>query len=134
PELATECLHLQTEWFNLIQTEDQDVSEENEAMQLVLANFEALQVIGGVIKVDGKISALAVGEELNKITAVIHIEKANTEIDGMFPAINQQFAANCWSGYEFINREEDMGLEGLRKAKLSYNPVRLVEKFSVGGK
>jgi len=52
----------------------------------------------------------------------------------MFPAINQQFAVNCWSAYEFINREEDMGLEGLRKAKLSYNPVRMVEKLIVSKK
>jgi hypothetical protein len=130
PGLAAECLHLQTEWFNLTSK----AGEEDEAMALVLSNFEALKIIGGVIKVDGKISALAVGEELNANTAVIHIEKANTEFDGMFPAINQQFAANCWSGYEFLNREEDMGLEGLRKAKLSYNPVRLVEKFCVSGK
>lgn len=132
--LATECLHLQTDWFHLTPNGDQELSEEDEAMALVLANFEDLKITGGVIKVDGKISALAVGEPLNANTAVIHIEKANTELDGMFPAINQQFAENCWSGYEFINREEDMGLEGLRKAKLSYNPVRLVEKFTVSGK
>lgn len=132
--LATECLHLQTDWLNLTATPDHERSEEEEAMALVLSNFEALKITGGVIKVDGKIAALAVGEKLNTNTAVIHIEKANTEFDGMFPAINQQFAANCWSGYEFLNREEDMGLEGLRKAKLSYNPTQLVEKFSVKGK
>ena len=133
-KLAAECLQLQTDWFYVTPAADRELSEEDEAMALVLANFEALQITGGVIKVDGKISALAVGEELNTNTAVIHIEKANTEFDGMFPAINQQFAANCWSGYEFINREEDMGIEGLRKAKQSYNPVKLVEKFNVSGK
>jgi uncharacterized protein len=137
-ELAQTCLNLETPWLNLKQQEvDGDiseVSEENQAMALVLGNFAALNVKGGVIKINDNIAALAVGEELNANTAVIHIEKANTEFDGMFPAINQQFAANCWSGYEFLNREEDMGLEGLRKAKLSYNPVQMVEKFSVSRK
>jgi hypothetical protein len=134
PGLAEECLNIDSEWFNLTNTNCRELSEEEEAMALVMNNFAALKVTGGVIKVEGKIAALAVGEELNADTVVIHIEKANTEYDGMFPAINQQFAANCWSSYEFINREEDMGLEGLRQAKLSYNPVKMIEKFSVSRK
>lgn len=133
PDLAVECLNLETDWFNL-QEEDREMDDENRAMAAVLSNFKTLGVTGGVIKVDGKIQALAVGEELNTRMAVIHIEKANTEFDGMYAAINQQFAANAWSGYEYLNREEDMGIEGLRKAKLSYNPVRMVEKYSVGRK
>jgi hypothetical protein len=131
PTLAKECTNSQAEWFNLTQSPDHEISEEEEAMALVLNNFSALKVTGGIIKVEGKIAALAVGEVLNDNTVVIHIEKANTEYDGMFPAINQQFAANCWAGYEFINREEDLGLEGLRKAKLAYNPVKMIEKYSV---
>ena len=80
---------------------------------------------------DGVIQALTVGEKLNQNTAVIHIEKANTEYDGAYAAINHEFAAREWAEMEFINREEDMGIEGLRKAKQSYYPVRMVEKFTV---
>jgi Uncharacterized conserved protein len=134
PELAEECLHIHSDWFNVTPSEGRELSEEDEAMARILQNFAALKVTGGVIKVDGKITALAVGEPLTPNTAVIHIEKANTEYDGMFPAINQQFAANCWAGYEFINREEDMGIDGLRQAKLSYNPVKMVDKYGVGRK
>jgi uncharacterized protein len=134
PKLAQECLNLETEWFDLQKKSDSEVSEEEQAMAALLSHFELLEVTGGVIKIDGKIEALAVGEELNTNTAVIHIEKANTEYEGMFTAINQQFAANCWADYEFINREEDMGLEGLRKAKLSYNPIQVLEKYSVSRK
>jgi uncharacterized protein len=133
-KLALECANLETEWFNLKQSTDCGLPEEEQAMALVLNNFEKLGVSGGLILVNGRIEAFAVGEELNANTAVIHIEKANTEYDGMFTAINQQFAANRWAGYEFINREEDMGLEGLRKAKLSYNPVQVLEKYSVSRK
>jgi uncharacterized protein len=134
PKLAYECANLETEWFNLKQRGDCELPEEEQAMALVLNNFEGLGVTGGLILVNGRIEAFAVGEELNANTAVIHIEKANTEYDGMFTAINQQFSANCWAAYEFINREEDMGLEGLRKAKLSYNPVQILEKYSVSRK
>ncbi len=130
-ELVQECLDLKTDWFDIKKRPGKELTDEERAMARVLDKFAVLRVVGGVIKIEGKIQALAVGERLNSNTAVIHIEKANIEYDGMYTAINQQFAANCWSEYEFINREEDMGIEGLRKAKLSYKPVKLVEKFSI---
>ncbi|EPZ55659.1 hypothetical protein H477_3018 [[Clostridium] sordellii ATCC 9714] len=63
--------------------------------------------------------------------AVIHIEKANPEIRGLYPYINQQFLVNEFPDVELVNREEDLGLEGLRKAKLSYHPCKFVEKYTV---
>ena len=128
PEIAEECLKIESSWFDVRNPEP---CSENEAMAIVLRNFQSLGVVGGVIKVDGVIQALTVGEKLNQNTAVIHIEKANTEYDGAYAAINHEFAAREWSDLEFINREEDMGIEGLRKAKQSYYPVRMVEKFTV---
>lgn len=129
--LAAECLSLETEWFNVQDSPEHPITDEERAMALVLWNFNTLGVSGGVIRIDGKIQALAVGEKLNASTAVTHIEKANTEFDGMYTAICQQFAADFGVGYEYINREEDMGIEGLRKSKLSYQPVKILEKFSV---
>lgn len=128
PELAGECLNLATSWFDVRNPEP---CGENEAMATVLRNFETLGVTGGVIKVDSAIQSITVGEKLNRNTAVIHIEKANTDLDGAFAAINHEFAAREWAELEFINREEDMGIEGLRKAKQSYYPVRMVEKYTV---
>ena len=83
---------------------------------------------GGVIEIDGKICAFSVGEALTDETALIHIEKADTSYSGIYAAINNEFVKNRWSGYKYINREEDMGIENLRKAKLSYHPDILLEK------
>jgi len=123
-EIAAECLQLATPWFDLHAVEDM----ENIAMERMLQNYEALELTGGVIRINGEIQALTVGERLNRETVVIHIEKANTEYDGIYAAINQQFVERNWFDY---NREEDMGLEGLRQVKLSYQPLRLVKKFNV---
>ena len=130
-EHITEILAMQHEWFNICSVPEDDLNGEDQAMTAVLRHYHALGVSGGVILVDGKIQALAIGERLNHNTAVIHIEKANTEFKGIYATINQQFAAKHWAEMEYINREEDMGIEGLRKAKLSYHPDRLIEKYSI---
>ncbi len=127
-----ECLQLKTEWFNLHTGEkDQKISGETRAMQELLNNFTSLGVVGAVIRIGGNIEALTIGEKLNATTAVIHIEKANIEFRGIYAAINQQFVANQWPDTQFINREEDMGIDGLRQAKMSYNPVNLVKKYNI---
>ncbi|MCX7923635.1 MAG: phosphatidylglycerol lysyltransferase domain-containing protein [Clostridia bacterium] len=104
-----------------------------------LANYEALDNFlqlsykGALIKVNGRFEAFTIGEMLNSDTAVIHIEKANSKIKGLYTFINQQFCSNEWeqAGALYINREQDLGIEGLRKAKMSYHPVKLVDKYSV---
>ena len=63
--------------------------------------------------------------------AVIHIEKADAAIPGLYPLINREFILHAWKDVKLINREEDMGLEGLRKAKMSYNPVKFLKKYAV---
>ena len=84
---------------------------------------------GGIIRIDDKIAAFSLGEQINSNSVVIHIEKANTFYDGIYQAINQQFLYNDWNDMEFVNREEDLGIAGLRHAKMTYNPIRFVEKF-----
>ena len=64
-------------------------------------------------------------------TAYIHVEKANPEIRGLYPFINQQFLIHCFPTAKWVNREDDMGLEGLRKAKMSYNPAFMAKKYNV---
>lgn len=106
--------------------------EEKNAEMCVTLNslrlFEELNLTGGILKVDGEIIAFTIGEELCEDTFVTHIEKAFASVQGAYPMINQQFAMHACAKYRYINREEDTGSEGLRKAKLSYRPAFLVEK------
>lgn len=126
------CLALSENWCDPRRCEeDLNLLGEWDAIREALTNFTALGMAGGVILVDGKVEAFALGERLNEQTAVVHIEKANTEIRGLYAAINQQFCERQWQGVPFVNREQDLGEAGLREAKLSYNPDHLVEKYRI---
>ena len=83
------------------------------------------------VSVRGRVVAFSVGEKLNDETAVIHVEKADPEYPQLFTVINQQFCQHEWGDMRFINREQDLGVPGLRKAKESYFPVRLVKKYII---
>ena len=106
---------------------------EASAVEEVLANADALGVTGGCIEVDGQVEAFTLGELLNPETVVIHIEKANAAFHGLYQVINQQFLEQSWPNIEYVNREQDLGVPGLRKAKESYLPHHMVEKFVVRG-
>ena len=85
-------------------------------------------MIGGIIKIEERIVALTLGERLSNDTFDIHFEKAFADVDGAYPMINQQFIIHELSDYTYVNREEDMGVEGLRRAKESYRPAYMAEK------
>mgnify|MGYP000528299491 FL=1 len=109
----------------------EDDPEKNAEMCVTLNSlrlYKELGLKGGVLKADGKIVAFTVGEPVSDDTFVVHIEKAFADIDGAYPMINQQFVQHECTGYQYVNREDDAGSEGLRKAKLSYRPAFLVEK------
>jgi len=126
------CLDLMETWCGLRRCEeDLSLSSEWEAIREALANLEELKVGGGVILVHDKVEAFSVGELLNKETVVVHIEKANMEIRGLYAMINQQFLEKQWQDIPYVNREQDLGEPGLREAKLSYNPDHFVEKFRI---
>ena len=111
--------------------EKQLLDSEERAMRDVFDHLEDVGYLSGAIRIDNKIEALSVGGKLGKKTVTVHIEKANIEYRGLYQAINNEFCKAMASNVKRINREEDMGLPGLRKAKLSYNPVRLVEKYTI---
>lgn len=102
---------------------------EEEAMEDVLHNIEAVGYSAGAIRIDGKIEAIAIGGNLGRNTVVEHVEKANIEYRGLYQAINNEYCKHVASWAKYINREEDMGIPNLRKAKLSYRPVKLLEKY-----
>lgn len=86
----------------------------------------------GGIYIDDKLQAFSIGSYSKTIDmAYIHVEKANPEIRGLYNVMNQQFLIHEFPNVSRINREDDMGLEGLRKSKLSYNPIELVKKYSI---
>jgi len=91
--------------------------------------FEELELSGGLLRVNGEVAAFCLGTAANEDTFVVHVEKARSDIDAAYTMINQQFVSNELAGkYQYVNREDDVGMEGLRKAKLSYYPEFLVEK------
>ncbi len=121
--------HRWCEWRRCV--DDMNLMDEWDAVKTALNYFTELRLTGGVILIDGRVEAFALGEKLNGRTAVVHLEKANPEIRGLYAAINQQFCEHAWAAAEFVNREQDLGEPGLRKAKLSYNPDHLAEKFRI---
>jgi hypothetical protein len=127
-----ECLKLGGFWCEIHRCEeDMNLMGEGEAVREALTHFSELRIQGGVILLQEKVEAFSLGELLNRETAVIHVEKANPEIPGLYPVINQQFCEKTWSQAPWVNREQDLGEPGLRKAKESYFPNRLVDKFRV---
>jgi hypothetical protein len=104
---------------------------EERAMHDVFRNLELVGYLTGAIRIDGNIEALSIGGRLGKKTVTVHVEKANTEFRGLYQAINNEFCKHVAKDVKRINREEDMGIPGLRKAKLSYKPSMLVEKYTV---
>ena len=128
-ENLEECFQMALKWRNENGCED---DEEKNAEICVTLNslrlFEELELVGGVLKVDGAIAAFTIGEPICEDTFVVHIEKAFADIDGAYTMINQQFVQHACMDYKYVNREEDTGAEGLRKAKRSYKPVFMVEK------
>lgn len=127
-ENIAECRELMTLWLE--QTGKDDI-DEKDAMEEYFSAFDALGLTGGMIRVDGKPVAFTFGEKVNDGTFIVHAEKARTEYSGAFQMINSEFVRQECLGYRFINREEDMGDENLRKAKQSYRPVFLEEKYTV---
>ena len=133
-EIVTQCKLELNSWYKQHRQEDGTVDlfidYERTAILEVLNNFADFGLKGGAILLDGRVVAFTFGEQLNTDTAVIHVEKADPEVRGAYPAINQGFVEHAWSHLTYINREEDMGIEGLRKAKESYKPEKLIEKFN----
>ena len=106
-----------------------DTGNAEKATLLFLENMDKLGVVCAGLRVDGKLVAFTGGEAITDDMAHVPIEFADTDFRGAFNVINRDFCKNEWSEYKFINREEDMGVEGMRYAKRAYNPVKMIEKY-----
>ncbi|MBR6509125.1 MAG: DUF2156 domain-containing protein [Clostridia bacterium] len=127
-EKVRECAAL---WYaeNIDRLDKYMLCEKN-GIDIILNNFEALEIKGGMILINEKAVAFTLGSAINDEVFDIHIEKALKDYGEAYTVINNQFALNELENYKYINREDDLGLEGLRKAKLSYHPHILLKKYS----
>ncbi len=133
PDLIPQCLELERQWRDASlqedgETDDEGLSEELRSMTRAFNRWDKLDLTGGTIFVDGRLVAFTFGCPINHCTFDVCVEKADTSYEGAFTIINQEFVKHLPEQYFYINREEDMGDEGLRKAKLSYKPDILLEK------
>lgn len=124
-----EVINMHRKWCELNDyVEDEELLSESGSVRDVLVNYKELKVDCGILRVNGEVAAFAIGESINKDSYDVTIEKAFYDIDGAYTMINQQFAEHFCSEYKYINREDDVGIEGLRKAKLSYKPAIILDK------
>lgn len=132
-ELVLECLEFEAKWYKANRTDDdqEELTDERKSMIFALNHFKELNLLGGAIRIDHKLVAFTFGSPINQDTFGVHVEKADTDYDGAYSIINQEFASRIPEQYVYVNREEDLGIPGLRKAKLSYNPTILLPKAAV---
>ncbi|MDR2349907.1 MAG: phosphatidylglycerol lysyltransferase domain-containing protein [Deltaproteobacteria bacterium] len=134
PALHDELVAVEDKW--LTSKLEAGVSEshlikEKEAIHAILTHFDELGVAGLAVKVDGAIEAFSVGEMLNEDTVVVHVEKGNPELRGIYVALFSNFCGLIFPDAVYVNREQDLGLPGLRRSKESLKPLRMVEKFKI---
>ena len=138
PESLGECLAMDKEWYRRSlaregEAEERDLGDEGVALRQAMEHYQALGLEGGLIRVYGEVVAFTMGDLLNSDTYDVHFEKAYEELQGAYAMINREFAR--WvrgrhPNVRYLNREDDMGVEGLRKAKESYYPDQMVEKHT----
>lgn len=127
-----DCISLTEQWMKENPDLNWDsMNNELQVIQFALNHLKQLGGCGGTLWVDGQLVAFSLGSSINEDTFVVHIEKANTSYEGIYVAMGNIFAQNLPCNYTFLNREDDMGLKGLRQSKLSYSPHKLLAKFSI---
>jgi hypothetical protein len=128
-----ELIEFQNEWLErqMGRIASSVLDDENKAIMNVLQNWNDFPLFGACIRIDGRIAAYTIAEELSHDTIDIRFEKAFSEYEGIYQFLNKTFLSRQAKNYVWVNREEDMGDEGLRKAKSSYHPTRFEKKYMV---
>jgi len=126
------CRRLLARWSEDKGGGDPGVKAKSDAILEALAHDRVLGLKGGVVTVGGEVAAFAMGTALTGDTALVNIEIADPDMPGLAQYINREFVRREWPGFAFVNREQDMGIEGLRRAKESYYPHRMLKKYNVG--
>lgn len=128
------ALAMQSHWCTWRDCESSDVlSAENRVIDKILSRWDTLEgIMGGAIFVGHQMAAYTVAENFGDGTLLIHFEKGDPEYKGVYQAINQFFLDSVKHQFAVVNREQDLGSEGLRKAKLSYHPIDFIRKYKTG--
>lgn len=128
-QVINDVIQAAEKWYQGNEDDDDMLYYELQGIKDVLKNIEIINIKGIAVYVDEKIVAFSLGEKLNDNLAVIHIEKADMGYSGVYSFINKTFVDRCFSDVKIINREQDLGIAGLRKSKLSYHPFKLEKKY-----
>lgn len=131
PENKEECLDMLALWKERRSPEQlaEDAAlDELEIDRTALTLMEPLKLTGGLLRAEGQVVGLSLGEPVGGDTFIIHVEKAFPWIPGAYPMLVREFARQAAQGYTYLNREEDLGVEGLRRSKQSYRPCAILEK------
>ncbi len=132
PENKADFLAFSDKWYNDKGIEeDEGLRAEKKALGEILDSNVGIEYKGALIRIDGRVVAITLGSPINSKVFDIHYEKADKDFAAAYTVINREFAARELSDYTYINREDDLGIEGLRKAKLSYKPEIILEKYSM---
>ncbi|MGN1262799.1 MAG: GNAT family N-acetyltransferase [Prevotella sp.] len=136
PGLFPACLALERQWREAetgaaAVAERSSLDAELRSMTRMFHRWDALSLTGGTLWVDGRMVAFTYGAPVNHNTFDVCMEKADVAFEGSYAAINREFAMRLPEQYVYINREEDLGIEGLRQSKLSYKPELILEKYAV---
>lgn len=127
-----DCRYLADQWCLDNNCEESDnLNYERNAIKEVLNHYDILDCFGGIIRIKGIIAGFTISEKLNNDTLVIHFEKGNTEFDSIYNILGHEHLKHVRNGFKFINREQDLGIEGLRRSKLSYHPIELLSKYTI---
>ncbi len=137
PELLPECMDMLADWTRVhleAGGDPEGLEEERLALSRAFGHFDYLGLEGGALYVGDRMIAFTIGEKISSDTYNVHFEKADAAVQGAYPMINREFVRQILRLHPeivYVNREDDAGVEGLRKAKLSYDPAFLVEKYEV---
>lgn len=131
PGVKEDCLKAAKIWYNQKNNNNKYLYYELEGINEITHNMEKLNLKAMAVYVDGEISAFTIGEKANSDMGIIHIEKGFTNVNGIYTFVNKAFVENYLKDVKYINREQDLGIEGLRKAKKSYHPIRMGKKYCI---
>ena len=130
PDLVPDCIRLGEEWCRTNDSRMQHAMQaEQKMIAYALSHIDELHIVGGTLFVEGKMVAFTFGARINAEAFDVCVEKADTTYEGAYAMINNEFVSRLPEDIVYINREEDLGLEGLRKAKLSYYPDLILDKM-----